>query len=690
MEDREKTYQRLLSFATGFKDRFALLLVKSSHFDVQREWQERLSNDLKKENIQIVHIRGEEMPGELISITSFIRTRVPTSGRWLLSLSHFDYHMMPTFSHDLQDKDLLSEEYRPEPAPPVFVQRLNVERDAIVKVFPVPIIFWASAAAIKQLAEYAPDFYDFRQFIIDLPQPDELRMFPNIPRASFIKTPKPEPQAKETFRQLAVEREELQYRHRTVEESRRFIDILSDLGASQYAEGHAKSGLSLIQTALNEAKHLNLTEEQARLQAQIAYFCHNLKQWEKAFLYQEETIALYRNLAKKDQIIYLPGLVNALNRKAILLAEMGKPIASQKIFEEALKTSRTLFEKEYEIRAPLLAEVLNNFALLLSELGQLEKAEIYYKEAVKLYRNLPNKRYRILLALVLNNLGNLMATMNRLDAALPLHQEALHLRRLYFANNPERHRADLSQSLYNLSLLLGEMGNFQEAKHLFEEAVQTMLNLPDHGSELLGCSDSQEQLHGFRIELGEIEMLLGYHLALQDAVVIVREDVPMVKRLIAYIVLKEKAALKLSELRNYLRKKLPEYLIPSKFVILESIPLLPNGKVNRKVLPEPDGRIQSLEEDIFTLPRTDIEKALCGIWSELLDIRPISVNDDFFGLGGESLRFIMAISKIHKIFHIDLSPAMAFENPTVAGLAKIIERELKATEIRQWPIAAKK
>ncbi|MCP5045930.1 MAG: hypothetical protein GY940_02090, partial [bacterium] len=118
MEDQDKIYRRLLSSASGFKDRFALLLVKSSHFDVQREWRERLTDDLKRENVQVVHIRGDEMPEELSSITSFVQSRVPSSGRWILSLSHFDYYMMPTFSSSLKGKNLLSENYEPAPAPP--------------------------------------------------------------------------------------------------------------------------------------------------------------------------------------------------------------------------------------------------------------------------------------------------------------------------------------------------------------------------------------------------------------------------------------------------------------------------------------------------------------------------------------------------------------------------------------------
>ncbi|MCU0287071.1 MAG: hypothetical protein MUF15_11825 [Acidobacteria bacterium] len=130
-----------------------------------------LKQDLEKENIQIIHVRGDEFPDELLSITSFLQQRVPASGRWILSLSNLDYLMKPTYPNKLEEKHLISQEYHPFSKPSTFLLRLNFERDAIVKTFPVPVIFWVSEAAIRQMAEHAPDFYDFRRFIIDLPQP---------------------------------------------------------------------------------------------------------------------------------------------------------------------------------------------------------------------------------------------------------------------------------------------------------------------------------------------------------------------------------------------------------------------------------------------------------------------------------------------------------------------------------------
>jgi tetratricopeptide (TPR) repeat protein len=584
VSSEDKDYQRLLSFATGFQNRFALVLIKSPYFEVQRQWQERLCRDLKEKDIEVLAIRGNELPEELVSITSFISNRVPKTGQWVLSLSRFDYYMLPTFTAKNQENDLLSEEYQPELTPPSFLQQLNVERDAIVKVFPVPVIFWASPAAIKQMAEFAPDFYDFRQFIIDLPQPAELKTFPNIPRSSVVKTPKIEPLPDKTFRQLHEELDQLRIRNRQIDESRRMINIVNDLAASHISGEKWDIALVLLREGIEEAKRLNLLEEQAHLELQVAYSHQEIKKTEDALVHQGRSISLYKELVKKNETIYLPGLANVLNRKAVLLAEIGKRMAAREVYKEAIQLSRKLFKKEPGIRAPLLAEVLNNAALLLTEMGDMKKAEAYYREAVELYRGLPGWRYRILLALVLNNLGNLMASLNRLDEALPLHQESLHLRRLYFANEPERYRADLSQSLYNLSLLLGEMGNYQQAKNLFEEALETMSYLPDKGFKFLGCTDSQVQMCGFRIELGEIETFLEKHPAVKQAAVIVKENIPGKERLTAYIALEKKNILKVDELRNFLRKRLPAYMIPSTFVVLDPIPLTPTGKIDKKSL----------------------------------------------------------------------------------------------------------
>lgn len=416
---KNKYYRRLLSAAAGFKNRFALVLVTSTHFDVQRQWRKQLTADLKKENIRLVHIRGDSWKDDSReSITAFIQKHIPASGRWVLSLSHFDYHMMPQFPDHLKDKALISEEYQVIPTPSSFLQRLNVEREAIVNACPGPVIFWTSKASVRQMAEHAPDFYDFRQFIIELTEPEHFKHLAHVPETSFIKTRKP--------------------------------GVLSGLVAP-----------------------MDMPYEQAREKEQEAFSYESANQKEKALEAWEETIVLYRKLAQADAVLYLPALVSALNRKGVLLAELDQPLRAEKIFREAIELSRELYEKEPGVHSPILAAILNNFALLLTKLKKLTEAEIYYKEAIKLYRALPDREHRIFLAQVLNNYGGLMASMNRLDDALPLHQEALHLRRLYFnfTTNFHRHSADLCQSLYNLSFLLEKMGHEEEAKMLYEEAA---------------------------------------------------------------------------------------------------------------------------------------------------------------------------------------------------------------------------
>ncbi|MCP4157821.1 MAG: tetratricopeptide repeat protein, partial [bacterium] len=451
---KNKDYQRLLSFAVGFKNRFALLLARSSFLDIREKWLKQLNCDLKEERIHVVHIHGDswEKNSEK-SITAFIRKHIPASRRYILSLSRFDYHMLPKFPENLKGKDLLSESYSPIPSPSSFIRRLNFERDAIIKAFPVPVIFWLSQAAVRQIAEYAPDFYDFRKFIIDLPQPTRLKHRPSIQATSFIKITKPEVLSPETYRTLEIKLAGLRSLERDTDKGRRFINILKDLAFSKYVPGKWEDGLNLLREGFAEALRLNMQDEQAHMKKQLAFFYYNMDRKTVALQLWEEAIEIYRKLVAKSAYLYLPTLVEALNFKAILLAELGRPLAAKIEFNETLRLARKLFEKEPEVRSPIMAEVLNNYALFLTELKKLKEAEGIFKEAIALYRGLSNNKYRISLALVLNNFGNLMVSTTRLDAAFPLHQEALHLRRLLFTANPGLYRAQLCQSLYNLALL---------------------------------------------------------------------------------------------------------------------------------------------------------------------------------------------------------------------------------------------
>ena len=196
--------------------------------------------------------------------------------------------------------------------------------------------------------------------------------------------------------------------------------------------------------------------------------------------------------------------------------------------------------------------------------------------------------------------------------------------------------------------------------------------LPDGRLECLGRIDHQVKVRGFRIELGEIEAALGQHEDVQKNVVIVREDDPGDKRLVAYFIPDQEPARPVSELRTFLRQKLPNYMIPAIFMRLEALPLTPNGKINRRALPIPDGTRPDLE-NTFVVPQTPIEQELAGIWTEILGLERVGVHDNFFDLGGHSLLATQVISRLRDTLRVELPLRRFFETPTVAGLAESIE-----------------
>src|SRR5947207_3147468 len=171
--------------------------------------------------------------------------------------------------------------------------------------------------------------------------------------------------------------------------------------------------------------------------------------------------------------------------------------------------------------------------------------------------------------------------------------------------------------------------------------------LPDGNIEYLGRLDHQVKLRGFRIELGEIEAVLSKHPAVREAVVLAREDVPGGKRLVAYVVLQPQQDPVISHLRDYLQGRLPDYMLPSAFVLLEALPLSPNGKVDRQALPPPSRTRPPLQENCIA-PRSPLEKMLTGIWSEILGFEPIGIHDNFFNLGGHSLLATQVVSCVRE------------------------------------------
>jgi amino acid adenylation domain-containing protein/non-ribosomal peptide synthase protein (TIGR01720 family) len=194
--------------------------------------------------------------------------------------------------------------------------------------------------------------------------------------------------------------------------------------------------------------------------------------------------------------------------------------------------------------------------------------------------------------------------------------------------------------------------------------------LPDGNIEFLGRVDNQVKIRGFRIELGEIEATLNAHPQVQQAIVIARVDIPGNKRLVAYVVTQDDS-INSNQLRVDLKQKLPEYMIPSAFVFLESFPLTPNGKINRNTLPAPDGEITRTDE--YIPPNTEVEVILTNIWQEVLLKEKIGIHDNFFELGGHSLLATQVISELRDAFEVELPLRTLFEAPTVAELSDRIE-----------------
>jgi aspartate racemase len=197
--------------------------------------------------------------------------------------------------------------------------------------------------------------------------------------------------------------------------------------------------------------------------------------------------------------------------------------------------------------------------------------------------------------------------------------------------------------------------------------------LPDGNIEFLGRIDHQVKIRGFRIELGEIESVLSQHPAVREAVAIAREDVPGNKRLVAYLVAKQEPAPTMSDLRRFLKERLPEYMVPSAFVFLDTLPLTPNGKVDRRTLPAPEmARLDS--QDIYVAPRNPVELQLAEIWEKMLGVQRISIADNFFELGGHSLLAVQLLTEIEKAFNKKLPSATIFQAPTVEQLAGILHQ----------------
>jgi surfactin family lipopeptide synthetase A len=203
--------------------------------------------------------------------------------------------------------------------------------------------------------------------------------------------------------------------------------------------------------------------------------------------------------------------------------------------------------------------------------------------------------------------------------------------------------------------------------------------LPNGAIEYLGRMDHQVKVRGFRIELGEIESVLTAFPGVREAVVVVRENVPGDKRLVAYLTSHLGENLKLSELRTMLQEKLPEYMVPSGFIALDRFPLTPNGKVDRKALPVPE-KMDLRSEQGYVAPANPTEQALCRIWCDFLRLARVGTQDNFFDVGGYSLLAVRVLGHINKAFDVRLNVPTFFENPTIEQLARVIETYRSAPE----------
>lgn len=196
--------------------------------------------------------------------------------------------------------------------------------------------------------------------------------------------------------------------------------------------------------------------------------------------------------------------------------------------------------------------------------------------------------------------------------------------------------------------------------------------LSDGNIEFLGRIDYQVKIRGNRIELGEIEAMLRKHPDVQDVVVLAREDTPGDKYLAAYVVVP--AGVTGSDLRNYLMEKLPDYMVPTAFMVLETFPLTPNGKVDRRALPAPE-RIRSRMEETFVAPTSPMQEQLIQIWEELLDVEPIGIRDNFFESGGHSLLAVRLVDRIAQVCGKKISGSTLLANATIEQLAVVLESE---------------
>jgi acyl-coenzyme A synthetase/AMP-(fatty) acid ligase/acyl carrier protein len=208
----------------------------------------------------------------------------------------------------------------------------------------------------------------------------------------------------------------------------------------------------------------------------------------------------------------------------------------------------------------------------------------------------------------------------------------------------------------------------------------------DGNIEFLGRVDHQVKIRGFRIELGEVESALSRHPAIRENVVVAREDEMGRKSLVAYFTVNPGVDASVSELRQFIKQNLPDYMMPASFVLLDQFPMTPNGKLDRKALPAPDQSRPELE-DRYVAPRDEIEESVTNIFASVLKLERVGIQDNFFELGGHSLLATQVISRLYQQFNIDLPLHALFGDPTPEGLAALIMKK-KVDQVDDDELAA--
>jgi amino acid adenylation domain-containing protein/FkbH-like protein len=234
-------------------------------------------------------------------------------------------------------------------------------------------------------------------------------------------------------------------------------------------------------------------------------------------------------------------------------------------------------------------------------------------------------------------------------------------------------RADLTAEKFIPNPFIERSSSHGRHSRLLYRTGDLARYLPNGEIEFLGRTDEQVKIRGFRIELGEIEAALRGHPAIRGCAVAVIGEGASEKHLVAYFVARGEPKPGALDLRGFIKKKLPDYMVPSKFMAIESLPLTPNGKLDRKAFPDAGSVLN--ESASYQHPRDEIESMLAKIWEEVLDTHPIGIRDKFFELGGHSLLAVRLVSRIEEEFSRKLRVAAIFQAPTIEELAEVIRDE---------------